>query len=623
MNRVFSDQFRLRMKHRLMALSQRECLFSLILFSLFACLYTYPRIFELSGVGGSDFFQFLWNFWWIRESVENLQSPFFTDYEYYPTGTSLAFHTTSYHWAYLSVPFQYVLPRQVILNLFYILSFIATGMTTFWLLRNYFKHSKSTAFLGSFIFAFCIHRVDRFRFYEIDSLGTMYIPLFMYSFFKLYDHVEQREQRPMFKFGIWAGISLALTTLSSWYTGIFLVIFCIYAFVYKTMQYKKLPLRALFLMVFVFLLIMSPFVIAMLVATSNGDFPPRTYETVIRHSEYNNADLLGYVVPNRHTPGAWLSVLKKIGIHAPLSWVDQITSSYYGNPFEKGVFPSYTIILLFMMSVYVALRTLDRRTRGLLIFLYVTCFSFVVLSFGPTLYVQGEPTTSFMPYRLLMKIPVFNVARAPSRFGIMVIFCLAIVATITLDYFKTFSKTQIANRWLFVVILGLVIAETLPLQGRQLQPIERVTSPFFFQLRSEPDKKLVLLNVPVDFIGARGGSGLYIFHQTIHRQKIIGGYLGREPVYVLQQLQNSPFLRALHHREYEQEKQLSLDGIDDAEIIESIEQLAVDYVILYKELLGKDYTNISTRFRNVLGDNIFEDALIEVYKGCQNTGAKP
>src|SRR5688572_27142470 len=86
-------------------------------------------------------------------------------------------------------------------------------------------------------------------------------------------------------------------------------------------------------------------------------------------------------------------------------------------------------------------------------------------------------------------------------------------------------------------------------------------------------------------------------------------YLGREPVYVLQQLKNSPFLSALHHREYEQEKRLSLDDINDADMIESIEHLAVDYVVLYKELLGKDYTNISTRFRNVLGDNIFEDTL--------------
>jgi hypothetical protein len=81
-------------------------------------------------------------------------------------------------------------------------------------------------------------------------------------------------------------------------------------------------------------------------------------------------------------------------------------------------------------------------------------------------------------------------------------------------------------------------------------------------------------------------------------------------------------LSALHHREYEPDKRLSLDGIDDADMIESMEQLAVSYVVLYKGLLGKDYANMSTRFRNILGESIFEDTLIEVYKGRQNTGAK-
>jgi hypothetical protein len=260
----------------------------------------------------------------------------------------------------------------------------------------------------------------------------------------------------------------------------------------------------------------------------------------------------------------------------------------------------------------------DAKTRGFLVFLYVTAASFVALSFGPTLYVHGEPTFTHMPYRLLMKVPLLDVSRVPSRFGLIAMFCLAIIAAVTLDHLTKLAKARSASRLLWVIVFAAVVAETLPARPHPQRPIEVVESEFFHRLRGLGKGRSALLNVPVDFVGAKGAGGLYLFHQTIHHQKVVGGYLGREPVRVLAQLEGLPFLKALHHRRYEADKRISLDGISDAEVKKSLRDLDVDYVVLYKAHLGPNLAGVRDRFRSVLGENVYEDRLVEVFAAGEN-----
>jgi hypothetical protein len=65
--------------------------------------------------GTLDAYQFLWNLWWVRESVVSLHTnPFFTRYLYYPVGTSLLFHTLSASLGLASIPLQLLLPGGLV-----------------------------------------------------------------------------------------------------------------------------------------------------------------------------------------------------------------------------------------------------------------------------------------------------------------------------------------------------------------------------------------------------------------------------------------------------------------------------------------------------------------------------
>jgi hypothetical protein len=65
--------------------------------------------------GSYDPFQFLWNLWWVRESLlVRHTNPFFSRAIFYPTGVPLVFHTFSFPLGLASVPLQLVLPGGLV-----------------------------------------------------------------------------------------------------------------------------------------------------------------------------------------------------------------------------------------------------------------------------------------------------------------------------------------------------------------------------------------------------------------------------------------------------------------------------------------------------------------------------
>ena len=65
--------------------------------------------------GSYDAYQFIWNVWWMCESLVRLHTnPFFTHLLFYPTGIGLLFHTLSASIGLLSIPLQLVLPGGVL-----------------------------------------------------------------------------------------------------------------------------------------------------------------------------------------------------------------------------------------------------------------------------------------------------------------------------------------------------------------------------------------------------------------------------------------------------------------------------------------------------------------------------
>ena len=80
-----------------------------------AAVLTFPLPLHLGSAlledGTFDAYQFVWNIWWVRESLLGLhRNPFFTSYLFYPDGVPLLFHTFSFSLGLASVPLQLALP---------------------------------------------------------------------------------------------------------------------------------------------------------------------------------------------------------------------------------------------------------------------------------------------------------------------------------------------------------------------------------------------------------------------------------------------------------------------------------------------------------------------------------
>lgn len=80
---------------------------------------TFPLPLRLSSAvledGTYDAYQFLWNIWWVRESLlAQWTNPFFTSYLFHPEGVGLLFHTFSFSLGLVSLPLQIFLPGGVV-----------------------------------------------------------------------------------------------------------------------------------------------------------------------------------------------------------------------------------------------------------------------------------------------------------------------------------------------------------------------------------------------------------------------------------------------------------------------------------------------------------------------------
>lgn len=129
------------------------------LYALVYYLFSYPLWHSFSThffCGQEDGYQNIWNLWWVNKAVTELhQSPWYTTWLHYPTGTSLIAHTL--------VPFDgfvgiVLLKMGMTLNEAYntilIFSFVMTGVTAFWLCWRVSGSYIGALFAGA-AFTFC------------------------------------------------------------------------------------------------------------------------------------------------------------------------------------------------------------------------------------------------------------------------------------------------------------------------------------------------------------------------------------------------------------------------------------------------------------------------------------
>ena len=462
---------------------------TLLLYALLTLLYLYPLPFHLGDPASiaPDMFQNLWNFWWVKKALLDLHtSPYWTDYIFYPTGTSLAFQSLSPYNALLAIPLQAIGNRIVAYNLLYLASFALAGLGGY-LLAFHFVRERYPAFLAGFIYAFSPYHFSRVMHINIASI--QWIPLYALFLFRL-------RERPTWTHAVGAAVFLALTAMCSWYYLIFLAIFSVIYLLYYGVADRERVLNRRFCALLIaelalFLLLISPFALPLLreMATSRSYL----YDPVHR-----GLDLLGI-------------------------------SLFKGYIYFWPVYLGYTVLAL---SLYAIVRRRDRDVR---FWLTLGLFSFL-MTFGTSLNALGHEIRWVpLPYQFMEMIPIFRAARTPYRFLVLLMLSLSVLSAFGLrDLRARLSErrrpSRSAARRLAALLPLLAALEFLAVP----RPTYRIhTPPFYATLgREEGDFALVLLPFR--------DKGWDMYYQTSHEKRIVWGYVSRRDPRAMEYLEKTP-----------------------------------------------------------------------------------
>ena len=457
----------------------------LLLYFLLSLIMTYPLILNFTtSVPGDNYdtWVFIWNFWWVKKVLtEPNLNLYYTNYQYYPNGSSLAFHTLSLFNSFLSLPMQLISNIVISYNIIFLLSFILSSYGMF-LLINYLIKDKKIAFISGIAFAFCPYHFGH-ALGHLNLLSIEWIPFYVLFFIKIFQENKKSNS-------ILTGIFLSINSLTDWQYGIFLIIFSILYLIYRylierNIKFDRSLLSKLALFSMIFILITLPFVFP-LISDS------RQYSFIFKSEDMQP---YFYIIPNFMNP-LWGNffhyLLPNVGFA------------------ENMMFLGYTIIFITLIGI--------RRTFKKTKFWIISLIFFFLISLNPRLDLFGIKFMSPLYSLFYYLFPFFSYISIVNRFSILVMFSLIVIFSFALENimkkfkgnFHGFPKDMI-----YYIISILILVEFLsipyPLSNAKIPEVA-------YEIKNQ---STTILNLPF----SPNPYSLYL--QTVHEKKLLNGYISR------------------------------------------------------------------------------------------------
>ncbi len=507
----------------------RPHLLALAFYSLLTLLVVWPVVLQL-GVGTPGHFptdrnQNLWNMWWFRRAVFGLHNPYHTDFLFFPYGADLYLHTFSLYNQLVGLPLQLLFGPVPAYSLLELLTFPLGGYAG-WLLGHYLTGNQWGALLVGLVWSFGPYHWVELRQDQINLVSLQWLPIVILFILKL----DKATTRPaLIRYTLLAALFYFLTLLVDYYYAIYLLMFAALYWLWRVSgwlwQYRRdwrqvvrpaggltAKLAAAFGLG---MLPYSPLLLATIRETGN----PR-YEALQNADgdQLHSTDLAQLFLPPSHQPwwgepaGFWQNLVHPTeGATALNNW---------------GAVLGYVAVAL---SIY-ALWKVRGRGLGLWVF---TGFFWLIISFGPSLRINGPKPGWPMPYRLLTKLPFIGIGRFPERFMLM--------AQLSIGLLAAFGLAHLLDRWspgvrlarrvpvrslVGSLVLALFFLESWP---GVLPPPDPITPPAFTTALLNPAQTVAgpaILELPVT--KHSNPDSPRMLYQTYHSLPITGGYISRK-----------------------------------------------------------------------------------------------
>ncbi len=467
---------------------------------LLTALFTYPLIFNfniaLPGVLVEDRDQNLWNLWWVPRALLRFKNPFLTDFIYYPDGVSLYFHTLHPLNGIISYPVQLLFGLTVAYNFIVFFSFVMGGIGAY-LLLNYLCRNRAAAFAASLIFAYAPYHIGTLK-GLMQLISLEWLPFYLLFLLKATREKERRGLNVAL-----AVLFLICTALTDWYYVLFLLMFTGIYLLYPAekpfLSGYKTRLLIIALILGSFALIISPVLIPMVRELGQTSY----YLPAETSAQQFSPTLAAFFIPPTTST-----------IFGGLA--QNFSAQYLTGWLAAQVYLGYVALGLALVGL-----VLVRATR----FWGIVFGVFWLLSFGPTLRLNGPEPGWPMPFAVIQNWPVIKITRSPDRFIVIAMLALAVCAAFGLTRLIEFSRQWrfFKNGWSVAALASLLIT----LEFLQIPyPLNSVSPSPFFEKLGQDESDYSLTELP-----AQGGfwSGApRMANQTIHHKRIFNGYISRE-----------------------------------------------------------------------------------------------
>jgi hypothetical protein len=455
---------------------RRELAVVLLASAILVAVYTYPIAFKLGHVGrvdNGDGQLSIWNVAWVARTLVVDPLHVFDANIFYPNRGALAYSENNLGAGLLAVPAYWTtLNPYAAHNSVVLLAFVLAFAGAYYLVRH-LTGVRRAAFVSAMWFAFCPFTFARTA--HIQLLMTAGLPFAMLAFHRLAD-------RPSAGRGAALGVAMAAQALACGYYGIFVILMVGFgAAVIASTRRLWTSARywtALAVAAIVSIAIVAPAFVPYLALQRSG------FHRVIGETARYSANWSAYFASSSFAHAWLLSLLPR--------WTDVL-------------FPGVLVTVFGVAGIVVA----RRQGRGEVSLLYGGLAGLAFwTSFGPA----GRLHSA-----LYAAIPLFAWLRAPSRFGLIVVFALAVLGGVAVSgWLQRVRRPAVA----FAALLTLAGAELLvPLNMPEVPPVE----PVYVTLASLPRGPVIELPFfYLDYMFPR--HTYYMLQSTKHWMPLVNGY---------------------------------------------------------------------------------------------------
>jgi hypothetical protein len=443
---------------------------------LLACAFTYPLVVSLGRVGRVDTADgrlSIWNVAWVARTLVVDPIHLFDANIFFPHHGTLAYSENNIGAGVLALPAYWIARGNpyVAINVAILLAFSLSAAGMYYLVRH-LTHDRRAALVSAILFAFCPHVFAHTA--HIQLLMTAGLPFTMLAFHRL-------AERPTAGRGAQLGVAMAAQAVSCGYYGVFALLivgFAVLVVSASRHDWVRASWRALAVGAVVALVIVAPLFRPYMALQRDTEFA-RSLDDARRYS----ADWRSYLASSAFAHG-W--ILERLG-----HW-------------NEVLFPGFSAICLGLAGAWLA----RRRTKELLVIYGGMAALAFWASLGP-----GAGLYSGL-YRV---IPVFTWLRAPSRFGLVVVFGLAVLAGLGLAVLLPRNRRG--------TLAGLALAALAAAELTEPFPVATVQalSPAYKVLSALPRGAVIEMPFFYPEVGLFQHT-IYMLNSTSHWLPLVNGY---------------------------------------------------------------------------------------------------